>query len=80
MHYKLPRRPFLITLIASTLSVTLTNMLTGIQMGAAESSYIDFLVSSNIGIFSRTFESEEAERKRRRQTNKPADVEIGGPS
>lgn len=78
MNYKLPRKPFLITLIASTLSVPLTNMLTGIQMGAAESSYIDFLVSSNIGIFSRTFGSEEAERKRRLQTNKPADVEIGG--
>lgn len=76
MHYKLPSRPFLITLTASTLSVPLTNMLTGIQMDAAESSYIDFLVSSNIGIFLRTFGSEEAERKRRLQTNKPVDVEI----
>ena len=76
MHYKLPSRPFLITLTASTLSVPLTSMLTGIQMGAAESPYIDFLVSSNIGIFLRTFGSEEAERKRRLQTNKPVDVEI----
>lgn len=76
MHYKLPSRPFLITLTASTLSVPLTNMLIGIQMDAAESSYIDFLVSSNIGIFLRTFGSEEAERKRRLQTNKPVDVEI----